>query len=95
MEYKFDHKPTAKEIKKTTEYHLSNYTDYCKVWYDDGSTEVFNNIIPICNYNGNNYFITFRAQEIMTDGSFGRMGIIRSKRYIKQISKKVDKSPNL
>lgn len=95
MEYKFDHNPTAKEIKKTTEYHLSNYTDYCKVWYNDGSTEVFNNIIPICNYNGDNYFITFRAQEIMTDGSFGRMGIIRSKRYIKQISKKVDKSPNL
>lgn len=94
MEYKFDHKPTAKEIKKTTEYHLSNYTDYCKVWYDDGSTEVFNNIIPICKYNGDNYFITFGAQEIMTDGSFGRMGIIRSKRYIKQISKRVNKSPN-
>lgn len=88
MEYKFDHKPTAKEIKETTEYHLSHYVDYCRVWYDDGSTEVFNNTTPICNYNSDNYYITFGAQKIMTDGSFGRMGIIRSKRYIRQISKR-------
>ena len=94
MEYKFDHIPTAKEIKKTTEYHLSHYTDYCKVWYDDGSKEIFKNDIPVCNYNGDNYFITFEAREIRTDGSFGQMGIIRAKRYIRQISKKVDKSLN-
>ena len=94
MEYKFDHKPTAKEIKKTTEYHLSNYTDYCKVWYDDGSKEIFKNDIPVCYYNGDNYFITFEAGEIRAEGSFGQMGIIRAKRYIRQISKKVDKSLN-
>ena len=88
MEYKFDHKPTAKEIKKATEHYLSHYTDYCRVWYDDGSTEIFSNTIPVCNYDGRNYFITFGAAEIMTEGSFGRMGIIRSKRIIKQISKK-------
>lgn len=88
MEYKFDHKPTAKEIKKTTEYHLSHYADYCRVWYDDNTTEVFNNTTPICYYDGDNYFIAFGAKEIMMDGSFGRMGIIRAKRYIRQISKK-------
>lgn len=87
MEYKFDHRPTASEIKKTTEYHLSHYADYCKVWYDDGSNEVFKNNIPVCNYNGNYYFITFGAQKIMAAGSFGRLGIIRSKRCIRQISK--------
>ena len=88
MEYKFDHNPTAKEIKKTIEYHLSHYVDYCRVWYDDGSNEILKNNIPICNYDGDNYFVTFWAKKIMTDGSFGRMGIIRSKRIIKQISKK-------
>lgn len=88
MEYGFDHNPTAKEIKKTAEYHLSHYADYCRVWYDDGSKGIFINDVPVCYYNGDNYFIAFRAKEIMTDGSFGRMGIIRSKRYIRQISKK-------
>lgn len=88
MEYKFDHNPTAREIKKITEYHLSHYSDCCKVWYDDGSNEIFKNNIPVCNYNGDNYFITFLAKEIMTNGSFRQMGIIRSKRIIKQISKK-------
>ena len=88
MEYKFDRKPTAKEIKETTEYHLSHYVDYCRVWYDDGSKEIFKNDTPVCYYNGNNYFITFEAREIMTDGSFGRMGIIRAKRCIRQISKR-------
>lgn len=87
MEYKFDHNPTAKEVKETTKYHLSHYADYCRVWYDDGSTEVFNNTIPVCYYDGDNYFIAFKATEIMRDGSFGRMGIIRSKRYFRQISK--------
>lgn len=88
MEYKFNHYPTAKEIKKTTEYHLSHYADYCRVWYENGANEVFNNTIPICSYNGDNYFITFWARELMTDGSFGRMRIIRSKRCVRQISKK-------
>ena len=72
-----------KKSKKTTEYHLSHYTDYCKVWYDDGSKEIFKNDIPVCYYNGDNYFIIFEAREIRTDGSFGRMGIIRAKRYIR------------
>lgn len=88
MEYKFDHNPTAKEIKETTKYHLSRYADYCRVWYEDGSNEVFKNTIPVCHYDGDNYFITFKAKEIMTDGSFGRMGIIRAKKYVRQISKK-------
>lgn len=88
MEYKFDHKPTAKDIKKTTEYHLSHYVDYCRVWYDDGSTEIFNNTIPGCYYDGDNYYIIFEAKEIMAAGSFGRMGIIRAKRCVRQISKK-------
>lgn len=88
MEYKFNHNPTAKEIKETTEYHLSRYVDYCRVWYENGSKEIFKNTTPICYYDGDNYFIAFKAKEIMTDGSFGRKGIIRSKRCIKQISKK-------
>ena len=88
MEYKFNHKPTAEEIKKTAEYHLSHYIDYCKVWYDNGSKEIFKNDTPVRNYNGYYYFITFGAKEIMTGGSFGRLGIIRSKRCIIQISKK-------
>lgn len=88
MEYKFDHNPTAKEIKETTKYHLSRYVDYCRVWYKDGSNKIFKNTIPVCYYDGDNYFITFQAKEIMTDGSFGRMGIIRSKRCVRQISKR-------
>ena len=88
MEYKFNHKPTEKEIKETTEYHLSRYTDYCRVWCENGSKKVFKNTTPICYYDGDNYFITFKTREIMAEDSFRQKGIIRAKRYIKQISKK-------
>jgi hypothetical protein len=88
MDYKFDHTPTEKEIEETIEYHLSHYIDYCRVWYKDGSKGIFKNAIPTFYCYGADHFIAFKAKEIMTEGSFGRMGIIRSKRYVMQIPKK-------
>lgn len=91
MDYKFDHTPIEKEIEETVEYHLSHYIDYCRVWYKDGSKEIFKNTIPSLYCYCGDHFIEFKAREIMTEGSFGRMGIIRSKRCVMPISKSLDK----
>lgn len=85
---RFEVRPTQAEIEKMAEYHEAFQEDYCKVWLADGSKRIFKNDMPIVNYyscgQGSYYFIGFVSKHLYKEGSFGRLGIIRSKR-IKRI----------
>ena len=86
---RFEVRPTPAEIKEVAEYHEAFQEDYCKVWLADGSKRLFKNDIPIVSYysggQGSYYFIEFVNKHLLKEGSFGRLGIIRSKRIIKGV----------
>lgn len=85
----FEVRPTPAEIKEVAKYHEAFQEDYCKVWFDDGSKRLFKNDMPIVSYYSGGqksyYFVEFVNKHLQKEGSFGRLGIIRSKRIIKEI----------
>ena len=92
MEYRFNHRPTEEELKELTKKHLARYEDYCRVWYDDNSSEIFKNTEAICHtyYKGRSiqYCVVFVSPRLAKEGSFGTLGIIRAKRVIRQKPKR-------
>lgn len=85
---RFEVRPTPAEIKEVAKYHEAFQEDYCKVWFDDGSKRLFKNDMPIVSYYSGEesyYFIEFVNKHLHKEGSFGRLGIIRSKRIIKGV----------
>ena len=88
-DFMFKHIPTPQEIKKCVEEH-NKYTDYVRVWYDDNTNEIFYNTVPqtICildRYGSILYKVIFVNLFLDRPGTFGKLGIIRSKRvYIKK-----------
>ncbi len=87
----FEVRPTLAEIKEVAKYHEAFQEDYCKAWLADGSKRLFKNDMPIVNYYSDGqesyYFIEFVNKHLYREGSFGRLGIIRSKRIIKGVEK--------
>ena len=81
----FKERPTQKEIRIIEKYHAT-FQDYCRVWLSDGSIRIYQNDTPKVHYfsNGHHsyYFIDFVNEELYPTGSFGKIGIIRSKRVI-------------
>lgn len=77
-----ENRPTLKQLKDTINKH-NDYTDYVRVWFADGTSRIYYNTEPRVDYYCNKgYFITFESPELSVTGSFGRLGIIRSKRVI-------------
>lgn len=73
---------TAKQVEKEILRHLK-YIDYCRVWFKDGSSKIFYNTIPIERTTIDRfYYLDFVNSELSKNGTFGRMGIIRSKRIV-------------
>ena len=73
---------TAKQVAKEIERH-SKYIDYCKVWFKDGSSKIFYNTVPIERLTIDRFhYLEFVNSELSITGSFGKMGIIRSKRVV-------------
>ena len=73
---------TAKQIEKEVTRH-SKYIDYCKVWFEDGSSKIFYNTVPIERLTIDRfYYLDFINSELSKTGAFGKMGIIRSKRVV-------------
>jgi hypothetical protein len=93
MEYWFNHRPTMEELKELTKKHLARYEDYCRVWYDDNSSEIFKNTEAVCHTHYKEesvrYRVVFVSPKLAKDGSFGVLGIIRAKRIVKQQPKRV------
>lgn len=81
----FKEKPTKKEIREVEKYHAT-FQDYCRVWLEDGSIRIYqNDTSKVCYFsNGprSYYFIDFVNEELYPTGSFGKIGIIRSKKII-------------
>lgn len=83
--YEFSHYPTAAEIKEISQRHKAEVEDYVRIWFEDGTTKTYSNIVPkIFYYNENLWIIKFFSKELYAPGSFGRLRIIRSKRIIKR-----------
>ena len=85
---RFEVRPTPAEIKEVAKYHEAFQEDYCKAWLADGSKRLFKNDMPIVSYYSGEesyYFIEFVNKHLLKEGSFGRLGIIRSKRIIKGV----------
>lgn len=89
--YKLDHVPTQKEIDKFVKHHKTHYCDYCRVWFADGTTRVYYNTEPNLLYcydrQKTEVIVDFRNPIIGKDRAFGNMGIIRSKRVIRPLTK--------
>ena len=84
----FKDKPTTKDIRKAIEYH-DTFTDYCRVWLNNGVVQEYENNIPVVQhlYNRNMepyYIIEFVNKTLYPEGSFGKLGVIRSKRRIEK-----------
>lgn len=82
----FKSKPTQAEINKAADAH-EIVQDYCKVWLADGTKKYFKNDMPVLGYYSGGpgrsyYYIYFVSKHLQDKGSFGRLGIIRSKRVI-------------
>lgn len=83
-EFMFKHFPTPQEIKKCVEEH-NKYTDYVQIWYDDNTKEIFYNTVPqitcvLDKYGHFVYKVVFVNSFLSKPGTFGKLGIIRSKR---------------
>lgn len=83
-EFVFNHFPTPQEIKKCVEEH-NKYTDYVRIWYDDNTKEIFYNTVPqtigiLDRYGCISYRVIFVNSILNKPGTFGKLGIIRSKR---------------
>ena len=81
----FKNLPTNKEIRACVEKH-SKSVDYVRVWLKDNTSKVFYNtdyqVIQVYNrrLRQSCYEIRFFNPNLISPGSFGRLGIIRSKR---------------
>lgn len=81
--YKFDHRPSAREIEETVEFHNYFYDDYCNVTFDDGTKRKYKNTEPaIYYYSKSDFRIDFHNPILRQEGISGKLGIIRSKRVI-------------
>ena len=84
--YVLNKSPNARELNKIVTDHSDNYLDYCRVWFDDNSTAVYYNTIPILHYQAPNvYYVDFKNPILHREGAFGKLGIIRSKRVCKKL----------
>lgn len=73
---------TAKQVEKEISRH-SKYTDYCRVWFEDGSSQIFYNTVPIEKRTSEGfYYLTFVNSKLSKTGAFGKMGVVRSKRVV-------------
>ena len=73
---------TAKQVSEEILKH-SEYIDYCRVWFDDNSTKIFYNTIPIERRTDKGFcYLIFVNSELSPAGAFGKIGIIRSKRVV-------------
>lgn len=85
MLYELSKHPNAHELNEIIADH-DKYLDYCRVWFDNGSTGVYYNTMPVQYYKSpNKYCVEFRNPILHQEGAFGVMGIIRSKRVCKKI----------
>lgn len=85
MLYELAKDPSNDELNKIIAHHAENYLDYCRVWFDDGSTKVYYNTMPIFGYDPPKCYVDFRNPIIYGEGKFGKMGIIRAKRVCRKI----------
>ena len=81
MLYELTKRPNAHELNEIIDHHERHYLDYCRVWFDNGSTGVYHNTMPVQHYQSpNKYYVDFQNPILHQEGAFGVMGIIRSKR---------------
>ena len=86
MLYALKKRPNAHELNEIIEHHRNNYLDYCRVWFEDNSTAVYYNTMPVEYYKASNDIrIDFQNPILHREGAFGAMGIIRTKRVCKKI----------
>lgn len=87
MLYNLKKRPNAHELNEIIEHHRNNYLDYCRVWFEDNSTAVYYNTMPVeCYHTPSGVVgVDFQNPILHREGAFGAMGIIRSKRVCKKI----------
>ena len=81
--FTFKEYPTPKQIRDCIKQH-SHYVDYVKVWFDDNTSKIYYNTdytIQVRYKNLQRYYeVYFLNFGLSKPGSFGYLGIIRSKR---------------
>lgn len=81
--FTFKEYPTPKQIRECIKQH-NCYVDYVKVWFDDNTNKIYHNTdysIEVRYKNSERYYeVCFQNFELSKPGSFGWLGIIRSKR---------------
>lgn len=80
----FKNYPTKKQIESCINQH-NKYIDYVKVWFDNNTKKIYYNteyvVITRYDYLSNPYYeVYFQNSDLSGIGSFGRLGIIRTKR---------------
>lgn len=83
FDFSFNHQPTPKEIERVTDTHEKLFTDYVRVWFDNGTSRVYSNTMPVvCYITEEKWEVRFFAPELLPIGAFGKLGIIRAKRVL-------------
>lgn len=81
----FKEYPTQEQIESCINQH-NKYIDYVKVWFDDNTKKIYYNteyvVLIKCDFGLGKYRyeVDFYNSDLSKEGSFGRLGIIRSKR---------------
>lgn len=90
--FTFKKYPTPKQIENCINQH-NKYIDYVKVWFDNNTKRIYYNteyiVLTKCDFCSGRYYyeVYFYNPDLSKVGSFGRLGIIRTKR-VKILKKK-------